>query len=168
VKRWWSSPWMALALVFVGLFGATVAVSGLWAPLPPPAAGGTCGPGLGSEAAVEALVNPGSIGAGAEPPATKEAARANWSQFVSECQSATNDRALTTIPVLVVSLVLAVGGLMLLWRRTGRPAAPAPPTAGEPWWLQHSDPVGGARPPFSGSGPVATGPVGPGGGPAAV
>ncbi len=165
-----ASPWLALALVFVGLFGATVAVSGLWAPLPPPKAGGTCGPGLGAEAAVAALVNPGSIGAGAEPPVTKKAARANWSQFVSECQSATDHRALVTIPLLAVSLVLAVGGLMLLWRRVERPAAPAPPAApvtDQPWWLHPTDPAGGA-PPFNPSGPVAAGPVSPGGGPATV
>jgi hypothetical protein len=140
VKRLLVSPWLALALVFVGLFGATVAVSGLWAPLPPPKAGGTCGPGLGSEAAVAALVDPGSIGAGAAPPATKKAARAEWSQFVSE---ATEHRALITIPVLIVSLVLAVWGLMVLWRRFGRPVDPAPPPADHPWWIQPSDPTGG-------------------------
>ena len=104
-RRRSTSPWLALAFVLVGLFGATVAVSGLWAPLPPPKAGGTCGPGLGSEAALEALVNPGSIGAGAEPPATRPAARAQWSEFVDECQAAANDRAVITIPTLIGSLV---------------------------------------------------------------
>lgn len=154
------SPWLALALVFVGLFGATVAVSGLWAPLPAPRAGGTCGPGLGSEAAVAAMVNPGSIGAGAEPPVTRKAARANWTEFVSECQSATDHRALVTVPVLIVSLVLAVWGLMVLWRREDRQAVAEPPVAEQPWWLQTSGP-GGPTPP-SGGAPVATGTIGPG------
>jgi hypothetical protein len=114
------------------------------------------------------MVNPGSIGAGAEPPATKAAARANWSQFVSECQSAADHRALVTVPLLIVSLVLAVWGLMLLWKRVGRSAAPAPPAVEQPWWLHPSDAAGGPPSPFGGGSPVATGPGGTGGGPATV
>jgi hypothetical protein len=145
-KRPSASPWWAVALLFVGLFGATVAVSGLWAPLPAPKAGGTCGPGLGSEAAIAAMVNPGSIGAGAEPPTTRAAARANWRQFVNECQTATNQRALVTIPVLVVSLILGVAGLMLLWRRFARPDRPVPPA--ESRWPRADDTAPGPPPPY--------------------
>jgi hypothetical protein len=117
--------WAALVLIFVGLFGVAVALTALWSELPAPAAGGTCGPGRGSETAIEALVDPGSIGAGTEPPATRAAARAQWNQFVDECQSATNNRALLAIPVLVVSAGIAVVGFVLLRRRGRRSASGA-------------------------------------------
>ena len=154
-----------MILVFVGLFGATVAVSGLWAPLPSNPQG-TCGPGLGSEAAIEALVNPGSIGAGAEPPASNHTARAQWNQFVNDCQTATNHRVLITVPMLVVSVVLAVVGLLLLWKRLGRredrepaafdprPATPATPATIDERPLSPSAPF-----------PAAAGPPGPPGAP---
>ncbi len=124
--------WAALILIFVGLFGVAVALTALWSELPPPSAGGTCGPGRGSETAIEALVNPGSIGAGAEPPATRAAARAQWSQFVNECQTATNDRALLAFPVLVVSAGIAVVGLVLL-RRRGGPSTGGTPAEDRRW-----------------------------------
>jgi hypothetical protein len=153
------SPWLALAFLFVGLFGATVAVSGLWAPLPLPKAGGTCGPGLGSEAAVEALVNPGSIGAGAEPPASRAAARTQWKQFVDDCQTATNHRVLITVPVLVVSVVLGVIGLVALWRRFEKPDRPASPPV-DRWPLTYD--TAPAPPPYASSypGPGGVGPPG--------
>jgi hypothetical protein len=169
VKRPAISPWLALAFVFVGLFGTTVAVSGLWAPLPPPRAGGTCGPGLGSEAAIAALVNPNSIGAGAEPPATNAAARAQWSQFVRECQTATDDRALVTIPLLIVSLGLGVAGLVLLWKRLEHPTRPAPLSGDRQWWSSPPPPAPPHRsPPFAPSQPVMTGSSGPPGGSGSV
>ncbi len=114
--------WAALILIFVGLFGVAVALTALWSELPAPAAGGTCGPGRGSETAIEALVDPGSIGAGAEPPVTRAAARAQWNHFVNECQTATNDRALLAFPLLVVSAGVAVVGFVFLRRRGGRTA----------------------------------------------
>lgn len=114
--------WAALILVFVGLFGMAVAVTALFSELPLPAAKGTCGPGTGSETAIEALLDPGSIGAGAEPPASRAAARTQWNQFVNECQTATNDRALLAFPVLVVSAGITVLGVVLLRRRGRRPS----------------------------------------------
>jgi len=130
-----STPWVALLLICIGLFGIAVSVTGLWTDLPPPAAGGTCGPGFGSsETAIEALVNPGSIGAGREPAAVHTAARANWLQFVHECQSATDDRAVATLPTLIVSVGIATVGLLLLRRRSGRRAGPgAGPTSDVSW-----------------------------------
>ena len=153
------SPWVAVILLFVGLFGATVAVSGLWAPLPLPKAGGTCGPGVASEAAIAAMVNPGSIGAGAEPPVTRAAARANWKQFVVDCQGAANRRGLVTIPVLVVSLILAVAGVVLLWRRFAPPDRPAARPV-EGWPLDH-DSRPGPPPPYAARYPGAPAPGGP-------
>jgi hypothetical protein len=130
--------WAALTLIFVGLFGVAVALTALWSELPAPAAGGTCGPGRGSETAIEALVDPGSIGAGAEPPTTRAAARLQWNQFVNECQTATNDRALLAFPVLVVSAGLAVVGLVLL-RRRGLRAAGGPSPQPEANWSPAPD-----------------------------
>ena len=124
--------WAALILVFVGLFGVAVALTALWSDLPAPAAGGTCGPGRGSETAIEALVNPGSIGAGAEPAASRAAARAQWNQFVNECQTSTDDRALLAFPVLVVSAGIAVVGFVLL-RRRGRSTTGGTPTEDHRW-----------------------------------
>ncbi len=154
-----------MILVFVGLFGATVAVSGLWAPLPSNPLG-TCGPGLGSEAAIEALVNPGSIGAGAEPPASNHTARAQWNQFVNDCQTATNHRVLVTVPMLVVSVVLAVAGLLLLWRRLGSREGHEPPAVDR----RPVAPTTTDERPLSPSAPfpAAAGPPGPPGAPVSL
>ena len=143
-----STPWIGLLLVCLGLFGMAVSVTGLWTALPPPAAGGTCGPGQGtSETAIEALVDPASIGAGPEPAAVDTVARANWSQFVHECQSATNDRALATLPALIVSAGITVVGVLLLRRRTRRRPDPSPEaTTGIGWPPLPEALLGGSQP----------------------
>ena len=124
---------LALILIFLGVAGTVFAVTGLWAALPAPAAGGTCGPGRGSEAAVEALVNPASIGAGPEPAPGQVAAHAQWTRFVHECQTAADDRALATLPILILSIGLAVAGLLLVRSRgpAGRAETEAEPRAHE-------------------------------------
>ena len=109
-----------LILVCLGLFGAAFAITGLLSPLPPPAAGGTCGPGQGSEAAIVALFDPITIGAGPEPVATDAAGRAQWSAFVHECQTAADDRALAAFPILVVSAGVAIIGPLVVWKRARR------------------------------------------------
>ncbi|HWD52079.1 MAG TPA: hypothetical protein VG412_06745 [Acidimicrobiales bacterium] len=133
---------ITLALVFVGVLGAALAVTGLLIGLPAPAAGGTCGPGQGSEAAIVALFDPITIGAGPEPPAANPAGRAQWTAFVDECQTAADDRAWTAFPVLVVSSGIAILGFLAFRRRSrGRidstPHAPAggwpPPPWSSPW-----------------------------------
>jgi hypothetical protein len=115
--------WRKLAFVYLGLFGAAVAVAGLLAPLPLPAAGGTCGPGQGSETAAEALLDPVSIGAQAEPPASETADRAQWVAFVHDCQTAADHRGLVTVPLFVVSVGVAVVGTVVVERRSRRRAA---------------------------------------------
>jgi hypothetical protein len=160
-----SGPWVAAVAVVglvIGLFGTAFAISGLASPLPLPAARGTCGPGRGSEAAAIAFFDPVTIGAGAEPPASKSAERAQWIAFVHECQSAADQRVAITLPVLVVSVALVVGGGVLLWRRRTS-ADPGPPhRAPPPPW---SPPPG--APPRSGFPPApllaAAEPPGPGG-----
>jgi hypothetical protein len=106
-----------LGLVCLGLFGAAFAIAGLLTALPPPAVGGTCGPGQGSEAAIVALLDPVTIGAGPEPAASDVTGRAQWSEFVSECQRATDDRALAAFPILIVSVGVAILGPLVVWRR---------------------------------------------------
>jgi hypothetical protein len=155
VNRTSSTPWIALLLVCLGLFGLAVSVTGLWTNLPPPAVGGTCGPGQGtSETAIEALVDPGSIGAGPEPGAVDAAARTNWSQFVHECQSATNDRAVATLPVLIVSAGITVVGFVLLRRRSGRRAHPAPKPPADRGWPPLPDALLGGGQPYVASPPA--------------
>ncbi len=118
--------WAAWICVLLGVFGATVALSGLFAALPAPGAGGTCGPGQSSEAAIVALLDPVTIGAGAEPPASQAAPRKQWRAFVDECQTAADNRALVAFPILVVSIGVAVVGILLQLRRSRRGRRPGP------------------------------------------
>jgi hypothetical protein len=118
--------WFGLTLVLLGLFGAAFAISGLLIDLPKPAIGGTCGSGQFSETAIVALFDPGSIGAGAEPPASKATDRTKWMAFVAECQASTDSRALGTLVVLAVSAGVGLGGAVLLLRVRRRPTSTAP------------------------------------------
>lgn len=112
------------SLALVGLFGAAFAIAGLFAALPAPAVGGTCGPGKLSESAVVAFFDPVSIGAGSEPAATTTAnalRRADWMAFVGECQASADSRVLSTFAILVLSLVVALLGIWLAVRATRAP-----------------------------------------------
>src|SRR5579884_1754388 len=51
----------------IGILVLASAIVVVAVPLPRPAAGGTCGPGRGSESAIEAFFDPVSIGAGPRP-----------------------------------------------------------------------------------------------------
>jgi hypothetical protein len=116
-----------LAFAFVGLLGATFAITGVLVARPPPAAQGTCGPGLYSEAPIEALFNPGSIGAGPEPPATSAQARDQWSAFVAECQASADGRVLAGFAILVASIAIGVFGPMVVLRRKPKAGPGYPP-----------------------------------------
>ena len=115
---------IGIVLVFLGLFGMAVAVTGMASPLPAPAVGGTCGPGQGSEAAIVAFMDPVTIGAGPEPPVSQARNRAQWSAFVAACQSAADQRAEITLPTLIASIALLAVGTVVLWRRSRRPTGP--------------------------------------------
>ena len=109
-----------LALAALAVAGAVVVV--VW-PLPKPAAGGTCGPGSGSEPAIAAFFDPASIGAGPQP--TSSAVEAyQWQAFVGECQSSANGRMVEGLALLLVG---ALFGLVLhpLVRRAWHEPAPA-------------------------------------------
>jgi hypothetical protein len=121
-----SRTWVRLALVFVGTLGVAIAITGMFIALPGPSVGGTCGPGQGSEAAIVALVNPGSIGAGTEPPASNADGRIEWSAFVAECQSSADGRVLGALCLLVASVGIALLGLLVGRRKD--PPSPSPST----------------------------------------
>ena len=90
-------------------------------PLPAPAAGGTCGPGAGSESPAAAFFDPGSIGAGPRPTAAS-GQRPQWNAFVTECQGAT-DRRMGIAGGLVLLAVLIGLAVPPVVRRV----VPAPP-----------------------------------------
>lgn len=113
------------ALVFLGLFGAAFAITGLLVALPPPAVGGTCGPGRSSESALVAFFDPVTIGAEQEPPATDTAGRADWLAFVGECQSSADSRVLAVFAILVLSAGVALAGSALVLTGRRRSSAPA-------------------------------------------
>ena len=117
--------------------------------------------GPGAPVRGPAVVNPGSIGAGAEPPASRASARKQWTQFVDDCQTATDHRVLIAVPVLVVSVVVGVIGLVALWRRLDRPQRPASPPV-DRWPLPPDGSPG--PPPYAAPFPGGMGATGPPGG----
>jgi hypothetical protein len=123
-----------LGLVLLGLFGLAFAVSGIFVSLPKPAAGVSCGPGTSSEPAIVALFDPGSIGAGPEPPAANATSRADWLAFVGECQASADGRVLANFLILTLSIGVGLTGtaLVLRARRPAPPTAAAAPAAGAP------------------------------------
>jgi hypothetical protein len=122
-----------LVFAAIGLFGAAFAISAVVIDLPDPAVGGTCGPGALAETPFVALVNPGSIGAGKEPPASDKQARDQWLAFVGECQASANGRGLAALGILVVSVLVAwLGPKLFLWRRKGKDRSPGGVDTPEP------------------------------------
>ena len=123
---------VCLVLAALALAGAIVVVV---LPLPKPAAGGTCGPGAGSEPAVAAFFDPVSIGAGT-PPTNSAVAAYQWQAFVGECQSSANGRMVEGLALLLVAGFFALVVHPLVRRAWHEPVltAPAAPAAwhGEP------------------------------------
>jgi hypothetical protein len=138
VTQPWHHMGFRLVLVFVGLFGIAFAIAGLLVGLPRPAVGGTCGPSTSSESAIVAFFDPGSIGAGTEPPATNATDRADWLAFVGECQASTDGRVLGTFALLILSIGVATVGIALALGGTRKPSGadpqppPSPPQSGPP------------------------------------
>ena len=108
---------LVLLFVFIGCFGVAYAAAGMLTALPAPAIGGTCGPSTGSETALEALAEPGSIGAGPEPSASNTTGHHQWETFVQQCQALADRRGLASLAVLVVSFAVAVIGLIWVLRK---------------------------------------------------
>jgi hypothetical protein len=103
--------------VFVGCFGVAYAASGMLNALPAPAVGGTCGPSTSSENALEALAEPGSIGAGPEPPTSNVTGHRQWQTFINECQTLADRRGLASLAIFVISIVVSGVGLVWVLRR---------------------------------------------------
>ncbi len=108
---------LVLVFVFIGCFGVAYAAAGMLSALPAPAVGGTCGPSTASETALEALAEPGSIGAGPEPPTSNATAHHQWQSFVDECQTLADRRGLASLAIFVISIVVAGVGLVWVLRR---------------------------------------------------
>ena len=110
---------LILFFVFVGCFGIAYAAAGMLTALPAPAIGGTCGPSTASETALQALTQPGSIGAGPEPSRSNVPEHRQWATFIHQCQSLADHRGLTSLAIFVVSMVVAGVGLLWVLRRKG-------------------------------------------------
>ncbi len=108
---------LVIVFVFIGCFGIAFAAAGMLTALPPPAVGGTCGPSTGSETALQALAQPGSIGAGPEPPTSNITAHRQWETFIQQCQTIATRRGLASMAIAVISIVVAGVGLVWVLRR---------------------------------------------------
>lgn len=121
---------LVLVFVFIGCFGVAYAAAGMLTALPAPAIGGTCGPSTGSETALEALAQPGSIGAGPQPPASNVTAHHQWSTFIQQCQALADHRGLASLAVFVISLAVAGAGLFWVLRRKNGDSGDGTPPEG--------------------------------------
>jgi hypothetical protein len=129
----------------VGILALAGAVVVAVLPLPKPAAGGTCGPGRGSEPAIVAFFDPASIGAGPRP-SSPAIAVFEWQAFVGECQASTNARIVDALALVLLSaffLLIASPLVGRAWRRHEVMAAQAAPPGWYPdpsesapwrWW----------------------------------
>lgn len=132
---------LRIATWVVGLLALAGAITVAVLPLPKPAAGGTCGPGRGSETAIQAFFDPISIGAGAKPTPSQfsdalhyDLGLSQWQAFVGECQASTNARMVDALALLVVAgffLLFASPLVGRTWRRQRRASAQ---TAAAGWY----------------------------------
>jgi hypothetical protein len=136
---------LVLLFVFIGCFGTAYAAAGMLTALPAPQAGGTCGPSTGSETAAEALTEPGSIGAGPEPPASNATGHQQWKMFTEECQSMADRRGLASLAIFVISVAVASIGLIFVFRRTRSDSDDEDTVDGSSGWPAMSGPGGSAQ-----------------------
>lgn len=129
---------LRLASWIIGILALAGAITVVVLPLPKPAAGGTCGPGRGSEAAIEAFFDPVSIGAGPRPSAPAIAVY-EWQAFVGECQASTNARMVDALALLVVAGFLLLVAAPLVGRAWRRQRHASAHTAAPGWY---PDPAG--------------------------
>lgn len=131
---------LRIASWIIGILALAGAITVVVLPLPKPGAGGTCGPGRGSETAIEAFFNPVSIGAGPRPNSPPIAVY-EWQAFVGQCQASTNARMVDSLALLVVAgffLLVASPLVGRAWRGQRRARSSA---AGAGWY---PDPAGSA------------------------
>jgi hypothetical protein len=104
---------LIILFVFLGCFGVAYGAAGMLTALPAPAIGGTCGPSTASETAFQALAEPGSIGAGPQPPKSNVTAHQQWQTFIQQCQDLADRRGLASLAIVVFSI--SVAGVGLFW-----------------------------------------------------
>lgn len=103
--------------------------------------GGTCGPGKGSESAIEAFFDPASIGAGAAASGSSvEAGIENVGRlaFIGQCQSATNGRMVDALALLIVAGFFGLVAPPLVRRAWHEPLVAASSRPAPPGW--YADP----------------------------
>ena len=108
---------LIIVLVFLGCFGVAYGATGMLTALPAPAIGGTCGPSTASETALQALTQPGSIGAGPQPPKSNVTAHRQWQTFIDQCQDLADRRGLASLAITVISISAAGAGLFWIYRK---------------------------------------------------
>ncbi len=136
---------ICLALAGLVVIGAIVVVV---LPLPKPAAGGTCGPGKGSESAVEAFFNPVSIGAGSKVSGSSidaELENLDRLAFIGECQDSTNGRMVDALALLIVAGFFAVVAPPLVRRAWHEPAPVSVRGGAPPGWYPDPEHPGAWR-----------------------
>jgi hypothetical protein len=126
---------LILLFIFIGCFGTAFAAAGMLTALPAPAVGGTCGPSTASETALEALAEPGSIGAGPKPPVSNVTAHRQWTTFVQQCQDLADRRGLASLAILVISLAVSAIGLIWVLRKPRHADGPGENVDGTTEWL---------------------------------
>lgn len=136
---------LRIASWVVGILALAGAIAIVVLPLPKPAAGGTCGPGRGSEPAVVAFFDPVSIGAGPRPTSPPIAVF-EWQAFVGQCQASTNARMVDALALVLLSaffLLIASPLVGRAWRGHRMATAPGVPAGWYPdpsgaapwrWW----------------------------------
>lgn len=145
-----------VCLVLAGLaLAAAIVIAVL--PLPKPATfrvdgvevtGGTCGPGKGSESAIEAFFDPVSIGAGPSASGSSiEAGLENVGRlaFIGECQASTNGRMVDALALLIVAGFFGLVAPPLVRRAWHEPAATTTGQGVPPGWYPDPEHQGGWR-----------------------
>ncbi|HML00165.1 MAG TPA: DUF2510 domain-containing protein [Acidimicrobiales bacterium] len=146
-RHWGASHTLRLVCAALAVLAVAGALVIAFLPLPRPAAGGTCGPGRGSESAMEAFFDPVSIGAGAKVSGSGievELENLDRLAFIGECQSSTNGRMVDALALLIVAGFFALVVPPAVRRAWGEhvPATASAGGAAPPGW--YPDPANAA------------------------
>ena len=144
-RRWGPSHTLRLVCAVLAVLAVAGALVIVLLPLPRPAAGGTCGPGNGSESALEAFSDPVSIGAGPRPSASDIERYLDWQAFVGECQAASNGRVVDALALVVLAAFFALAippAVRRAWGEREPALSSASATAPPGWYPDPANPTG--------------------------
>lgn len=144
VRQWGTGHTLRLVCTVLAVLALAGAIVIVVLPLPKPAAGGTCGPGSGSESAIVAFFDPVSIGAGSASSATTTEEALDRLAFIGECQSASNGRMVDALALVILAGLFALA-LPPVVRRAWQHEAPALATGGGAppgWYPDPANPSG--------------------------